>query len=94
MCSSPTHWQRGSVANWDRNLPQYAPCKALFDGLHQGGRIASFRLAEQQMDMLGHDDVAHHNEMIAPTDVLQHFKKQVAPTGGLEQRARAGNNWW
>ncbi len=65
---------------------QYAPCKALFDGLHHGGRIASFRLAEQQMEMLGHDDVAHYNEMIAAADILQHFKKRVAPIG-IEQRA-------
>ncbi len=66
---------------------QYAPRKALFDGLHHGGRIASFRLAEQQMDMLGHDDVAHHNEMIASADVFQRFNKQVAPGGEIEQRA-------
>ena len=66
---------------------QYAPRKALFDGLHYGGRIASFRLAEQQMDMLGHDDIAHHDEMIASADVLQHFNEQVAPGGEIEQRA-------
>jgi len=66
---------------------QYAPSKALFDGLHHRGRIASSRLAEQQMDMLRHDDVAHHNEMIAAAHMFQHFKKQVASGGGLEQRA-------
>ena len=58
---------------------QDPPCKALFDGLHHGGRIASFRLAEQQMDMLRHGDVAHHNEMIAAADVLQYLNKEVAP---------------
>jgi len=66
---------------------QYAPCKALFDGLHHGGRIASFRLAEQQVDVLGHDDIAHHNEMIAVAHVLQHFNEQVASGGESEQRA-------
>ena len=66
---------------------QYAPCEALFDGLHHRGRIAAFRLTQQQMDMLRHDDVAHHDEMIASAHALHYFKKQVASGGGLEQRA-------
>jgi len=41
--------------------------------------------------MLRHDDVAHHDEMIASAHALHYFKKQVASGGGLEQRGAAGN---
>ena len=44
------------------------------------------RLADQQMNVLGHDHVAEDGELILLSHLLQNSEKQVAPPRTAEQR--------
>jgi hypothetical protein len=43
------------------------------------------RLADQQVDMFGHDHVTGDDELIAPAHLLQHGEKQIATSRRAEQ---------
>ena len=49
---------------------QNAPYETLLDDLHHRRRRAAFGFADQQMNVLGHDDVSHDHELVAPADLL------------------------
>jgi len=42
--------------------PQNAPGETLLDDLHHGGRRAAFGFADEQMNVLRHDDVSHDHD--------------------------------
>jgi hypothetical protein len=50
----------------------------LLGGLQHHRWIATLRLAEQQVHMLGHHHVAYYHKVIALSHLLHHLKKQVA----------------
>lgn len=52
--------------------------EALFNRLHDPGGIAFLRLADQKMNVIGHDDVAHGHKAIARADFFKHRQKQIA----------------
>ena len=41
--------------------------------------------ADEQMEVLGHDDVAHNNEMIFAADLFEGLQKKIAVTGCSQQ---------
>jgi hypothetical protein len=57
---------------------QDPPRKTLFDRLHDTRRIAFLRFADQQMDGIGHDDVAYDHEAITLPDFFEHREEQIA----------------
>jgi len=46
------------------------------------------RLADQKMNMFGHDDVANHHETIASAYLLEYFEEEIAARSCAEQRRR------
>jgi hypothetical protein len=70
-------------------LRQDPPGKAEFESLHHGRRILLLRLADQQMNMLGHDHVADDDERIALAHLFQHRQKKVAAARSAEHRLPA-----
>lgn len=67
------------------HLPQEAACESLFYGLHDDRWVAALRFTQQEMNMLGHDYVAHDHKTIAPPNLLQDLEKQVAIQRAAEQ---------
>jgi len=61
-------------------------CEALFEGRHYDRRIAALRFAEEEVDVFGHDHVAHYDEAMALANLLQHLEKQITATGSAEKR--------
>ena len=55
--------------------PEQAASESLLDSLHHHGGIASLRFAQQKMHVLGHDDIADHDKMVAPAHLLEHLNK-------------------
>ena len=53
--------------------PEQAACESLLDGLHNHGGIASLRFTQQKMHVLGHDDIAGHDKMVAPAHLFEHL---------------------
>jgi len=43
-------------------------------GITAGG-IASLRFAQQKMHVLGHDDIADHDKMVASAHLFEHLDK-------------------
>jgi hypothetical protein len=58
---------------------QHATREALFDRLHDPRGIAFLRLADQEMNMVRHDHIAHGHEAITLADFLHDCQKQVSP---------------
>jgi hypothetical protein len=61
-------------------------CKSLLDDFHYNGRIAYVRLGDQQVKVLGHDDVADHHKSIFLAGTLQNAKKEIAASVGSQLR--------
>jgi hypothetical protein len=59
--------------------------KSLFDGLHDDGGVAALGFGEQQVDVLGHEDVSDYVKTITPPHVFQHAQEQVAVSWAAEQ---------
>ncbi len=51
----------------------------MFDDLHNRRRRSAFWLADEQMNVVGHHDVADHNKLVALTDFLEYLQKQIVP---------------
>ena len=70
-------------------LGQNAPRKTEFESLHHSRRILLLRLADEQMNVLGHNDISDDDEHIALSHLLQHFEKQVTAVRSAKQRLSA-----
>ncbi len=60
-------------------LGQKAARKIEFESLHDRRRILRLRFTDQKVDVLGHDDVSGHDELVATSHLLQNGEKQLAP---------------
>jgi hypothetical protein len=60
------------------NRLQNAARESLFDRLHHPRWIPLFRFADQQMNVVGHNDVADHHKAVTLADLLEHYKKKIA----------------
>src|SRR3954468_24365574 len=56
---------------------QQALRDGLFEGLHDYGGIRLLRLAEQEMNVLGHHHKPDHVEVVSTTNLLQRFQEHV-----------------
>src|SRR5260221_148788 len=52
---------------------QQLPCERLFQDLHHHRGIAALRLAEQKMNVLGHQNVSNHHETVPAPHPLHDF---------------------
>jgi hypothetical protein len=74
---------------------QKTPGEALFERLHHHRGIAALGLAEQQINVLGHDHVANHHEAVTTPHLFHDFEKQITILWRAEQWASlvaAGRN--
>ena len=69
-----------------------SPGKTQLQGLHDNRRSSTLRLADQQMEMLGHDHVTENYENIAFADLFQNSEKQIASARQNPVTARGDNN--
>ena len=53
-------------------------CETLFDDLHHDRRISYLGLGHQEMEVLGHYYIPHHDEPILLPGPLQHTQEQIA----------------
>jgi len=60
-------------------LPQYPPRESLLNRLHDAGRIALLRFADQQVDVLRHDHVTYDNETVALPYLFEDAQEQITP---------------
>jgi hypothetical protein len=71
-----------------RLLPpaMHQPGKTLLDHLHHHRRIASLRLADQKVEVLGHDDVTVNHELIPAPRLFQTWRnrsrRRAVPNSG------------
>ena len=74
-----------------RRLPVAAqlPGDALLEYLQDRGRRTARGLADQQMDMFGHNHEAHQREAIAITDLGENLYEGVLGAGRTQQRQAA-----
>jgi hypothetical protein len=56
----------------------------LLDDFHYDRRIAYIRFADQEVEMLGHDDVADHHKSISLPCTLQNAQEEIAALGGSQ----------
>ncbi len=63
--------------------------KPVFDDLHHHGRIAHFRLGDEQMKMFRHYDISVHHEAILAARFFQDHQKEVATFGTSQLRLAA-----
>ena len=59
--------------------------RSSLQNLHHGRRVAHVRLADQQVEMLRHQDVPEEAEIMALADVDQDFQEEVACLRGIEE---------
>ena len=55
--------------------------ESLLDDFHYDGRIAHIRFGNQEVKVLGHDDVADHHKSIFLPCTLQNALEEIAPRG-------------
>jgi len=60
--------------------------KLLFDDFHYNRRIARLRLADEQVEMLRHDDVSAYYEAMPLPHFLENVKKQIAAIRRAQDR--------
>jgi len=58
-------------------LAPQAARHALLQHLHDGGRSAPGGLADEQVNVIGHDDVAHEHESVAVAHLAQNLHEQI-----------------
>ncbi len=61
------------------HLAQHGPREALLKHLNHNPGIGSFRLAEQQMNMLRHDHVSGYHKAIALSYLFKNVKEPITP---------------
>jgi len=66
-------------------LRQNASRKSNFESLHHGRRSLDLRLADEKVNMFGHDHVTGDDELVAPAHLLEHGEKQIAAARGGKQ---------
>ena len=59
-------------------------CEALLDDFHYDRRVAHIRLGDQEVKVLGHDDVADHHKSIFLPCTLQHAQEEIAARAGSQ----------
>lgn len=59
---------------------QQAISHSLLQYLHHRGRRADFRLADQNVEVLGHDDIADNLKPILPPNLLKNAEENIART--------------
>src|SRR5271154_7584030 len=64
---------------------QNAARETEFESLHNRRRILVLRFTDQKVDVLGHDDVSDHDELVAAAHLLQHGEKELATEGCAQQ---------
>ena len=52
--------------------------ESLLDNFHYGGRIARIRFGDQEVKVLGHDDVADHHKSIFLPCTFQNAQEEIA----------------
>ena len=60
-------------------LRQHPSCKPQPHRLHHGGGRAILRLADQKMNVLGHDHIAHYHKLVALPHAFQYRQEQIPP---------------
>ena len=60
--------------------------KSLLDDFHYDRRIAHIRLGDQEVKVLGHDDVADHHKSIFLPCTLQNAQEEIAARAGSQLR--------
>jgi hypothetical protein len=68
------------------NRVQNLPRESLLHDLHNCRRRSAFRLAEEQVDVVGHYNVADHNKLAALSGILKDLQKQIAPMRTCQPR--------
>ena len=58
--------------------------ESLLDHFHYDRKIAHIRFGEQEVKMLGHDDVADHYKSIFLPGLLQNAQEQIAARAGSQ----------
>ena len=58
-------------------LAAQAARHALLQDLHDGGRSALGRLAEEQVNVVGHDHIARERKPVTVADFTQNLHKQI-----------------
>jgi len=56
--------------------------ESLLDDFHYDRRIAHIRFGDQEVKVLGHDDVADHHKSISLPCPLQNTQEEIAPRAG------------
>jgi hypothetical protein len=69
-------------------LASQAVRHALLQDLQDGGRSPDGGFAEEQMNVVGHDDVAHQGKLVAIAHLSQNLRKQIPRV----RRARQGQS--
>ena len=70
---------------------QNAAGETLLDDLHHRGRRAAFGFADQQMNVLGHDDISNDHELVALAD-LPEFRATDRAGGAAPARSGGDSN--
>ena len=65
-------------------ISKYAPREALLQHLHDGGWSSSIWLADQQMDVLGHNHVSDYDETVAKTRLFKNLQEKTPPSWSAE----------
>jgi hypothetical protein len=65
--------------------PHYLLGKLLFQHLHDHRRILPLWFADQEMHMLRHDHVAHHDESVPLSNLFQDLQKAISSTSRGQQ---------
>jgi hypothetical protein len=68
------------------SLAHHLARETLLQNLHDSGNIAAVRLADEKMNVLGHNHIPDHDKLVATTQLLKDSQKPIAPTGVAEHR--------
>jgi hypothetical protein len=72
-------WEKSHLQIFPTPLPLYPPRDALLQCLDHGRKIIALGFADEKMNVLGHDDVADHGELIVAGGLFKSAEEHVAP---------------
>lgn len=61
---------------------QELACEPLFEDLHDSGRIPLLGLADEQVEVFGHDHITHDDEPIFAADFFEDLQEEIAASRG------------
>ncbi len=84
----PVRWPKSRLLLRLFAVTQHLASEALFEHLYDRGLSPALGFSDEQVKVLRHDHITHHDEVIPTANLLEDLQEQVAPARSTKKRAR------